>query len=179
MSDLEEKKFSKVNDIVIDDRDNTYSDKLIKVSRVAKVVKGGRRFSFSALVCVGDKNGRIGLGFGKANEVSDAISKATNDAKKEIKKIYISKKKTIPHDVIGVYKGSKVIMRPAAPGTGVIAGGAVRSIMEVLGVTDVLAKVVGSKNQLNVAKATFNALSSLKNIKEIAKRRGKSITDLF
>ncbi|OHD14124.1 MAG: 30S ribosomal protein S5 [Spirochaetes bacterium GWD1_27_9] len=164
---------------LIEELNDSYNDKLIKISRVAKVVKGGRRFSFSALVAVGDKNGKIGIGFGKANEVADAIVKASNDAKKNINKINLTKKRTIPHEIIGEFKSSKVIMMPAAPGTGVIAGGAVRSIMEVLGVTDILAKVMGSKNQMNVTKATINALLSLKDIKEVAKRRGKKITDLF
>ena len=155
------------------------SDKVIKLSRVAKVVKGGRRFSFSALVAVGDKNGKVGLGFGKANEVADAIAKATNNAKKNMVNISLTKKKTIPHEIIGVYKTSKVIMRPAAPGTGVIAGGAVRSIMEVVGITDVLSKILGSKNQLNVAKATMAGLMKLRDIKTVAKARGKNIIDLF
>jgi len=156
-----------------------FIEKVIKLSRVAKVVKGGRRFSFSALVAVSDKNGRIGIGFGKANEVTDAIAKASSDAKKNIKKVYLTKKKTIPHEIISEFKGSKVIMRPAAPGTGVIAGGAVRALMEAVGVTDVLSKVIGSKNQTNVCKACVKALLSLKNMKVIAKRRGKKLSDLF
>ncbi len=159
--------------------DSNISDKVIKLSRVAKVVKGGRRFSFSALVAVGDKAGRVSLGFGKANEVADAIAKATNNAKKNMVSVYLTKKKTIPHEVIGKYKTSKVIMRPAIPGTGIIAGGAVRSIMEVVGITDVLAKILGSKNQLNVAKATLDALTKLRNIKLVAKARGKKLIDLF
>lgn len=177
MSDLEAKNFKE--ETVSEQSQEVFEEKLIKVSRVAKVVKGGRRFSFSALVAVGDKNGKIGIGFGKANEVTDAITKAGNDAKKCILKVNLTKKKTIPHEIIGRYKSSKVIMRPAAPGTGVIAGGAVRSVMEVIGVTDVLAKVQGSKNQLNVTKAAIDAMLSLKNIKEVAKRRGKKMNDLF
>jgi len=166
-------------EIESEEMDNTLNEKVIKLSRVAKVVKGGRRFSFSALVAVGDKSGKVGIGFGKANEVSDAISKATQNAKKNMVSVYLSKKKTIPHEIIGKFKTSKVIMRPAAPGTGVIAGGAVRSVMEVVGVTDVLAKVIGSKNQLNVTKATMDALLNLKNIKKVAKLRGKNIIELF
>jgi len=177
MSDFE-KKTILVDEIVPESNDN-FSEKMIKLNRVAKVVKGGRRFSFSALVAVGDKNGRVGIGFGKANEVADAITKAGNDAKKNINKVFITKKKTIPHEIIGEYKSSRVIMRPAAPGTGVIAGGAVRALMEVCGISDVLAKVVGSKNQLNVTKAALDALVSLRNIKDVAKRRGKKMTDLF
>lgn len=177
MGDFDNKNLEIEN--VTEEIDSNLSDKVIKLSRVAKVVKGGRRFSFSALVAVGDKAGKVGLGFGKANEVSDAIAKATNNAKKNMITVYLTKKKTIPHEVIGKYKTSKVIMRPATPGTGVIAGGAVRAIMEVVGVTDVLAKILGSKNQLNVAKATLDALTKLRNIKVVAKLRGKNITDLF
>ena len=120
-----------------------YKEAIVNLSRVAKVVKGGRRFSFSVLVAVGDEDGNIGLGFGKANETSDAISKATSDARKNMKSIKLTKTRTLPHEIIGRFKGSKVIMRPARPGTGVIAGGAVRSIMDVVGVHNVLAKVVG------------------------------------
>lgn len=156
-----------------------YQERVIQLNRVAKVVKGGRRFSFSALVTVGDQSGNVGVGFGKANEVTDAISKASQNAKKNIKKIFLTRKKTVPHEVIGRYKGSKVIIRPATPGTGIIAGGAVRSIMDVSGVHDVLAKVVGSKNKLNVTKATMDGLEALRNIKNVADRRGKKMTDLF
>ncbi len=167
---------------IIDDFDKSesaFEEKIVKLSRVAKVVKGGRRFSFSALVAVGDKNCNVGIGFGKANEVSDAISKASQNAKKNIVKIHLNKNKTIPHEIIGVFKTSKVVMRPASSGTGVIAGGAVRMMMEVCGVTDVLTKVIGSKNQLNVAKATLNGLMELMNIKDVAKSRGKKMTELF
>lgn len=156
-----------------------YKEAIVNLSRVAKVVKGGRRFSFSVLVAVGDEDGNIGLGFGKANETSDAISKATSDARKNMKSIKLTKTRTLPHEIIGRFKGSKVIMRPARPGTGVIAGGAVRSIMDVVGVHNVLAKVVGSKNQINVSKATLDGLSRLMTVKEVAKRRGKSIQDIF
>lgn len=156
-----------------------YTEKIIKLSRVAKVVKGGRRFSFAAMVAVGDQKGNIGIGYGKANEVSDSISKANQNARKFFKKVNLDDNRTIPHDTIGIFKKCKVVMRPAAPGTGVIAGGAVRMIMECVGIKDVLTKIIGSKNQLNVAKATYNGLLSLKNLKEIANKRGKKITDLF
>lgn len=156
-----------------------YKEAIVNLSRVAKVVKGGRRFSFSVLVAVGDEEGNIGLGFGKANETSDAIAKATSDARKNMKSIKLTKTRTLPHEIIGRFKGSKVIMRPARPGTGVIAGGAVRSIMDVVGVHNVLAKVVGSKNQINVSKATLDGLYRLMTVKEVAKRRGKSIQDIF
>ncbi len=159
--------------------DAGYEEKIVKLSRVAKVVKGGRRFSFSALVAVGDKQGNVGIGFGKANEVSDAISKASQNAKKNFVKINLTKNKTIPHEIIGVFKTSRVVMRPASSGTGVIAGGAVRMMMEVCGVSDILTKVIGSKNQLNVAKATLNGLMELRNIKTVAKSRGKKMTELF
>ena len=138
-----------------DEYQETFKDKLIKLNRVAKVVKGGRRFSFSALVVVGDMNGRVGLGFGKANEVADSIAKGNQNARKNLKSINLTKRKTIPHETMGVYKSCKVVMRPASPGTGVIAGGAVRSIMEAAGVHDILTKILGSKNQLNVSKAAL------------------------
>ena len=159
--------------------EDSFVEKVVKLSRVAKVVKGGRRFSFSALVAVGDKNSKVGLGFGKANEVADSISKANQQAKKDMKKVYLTKRRTIPHETIGKFKSSTVIMRPATPGTGVIAGGAVRMIMEAVGVHDVLTKVIGSKNQLNVAKATLNGLLSLRNIKNVASFRGKKMLELF
>jgi len=162
-----------------DEIQEDYTEKLIKLNRVAKVVKGGRRFSFSALVVVGDGKGKVGLGFGKANEVSDSIQKATQSAKKSLVDINLTKRKTIPHETMGIFKSSKVVMRPASEGTGVIAGGAVRSIMEAAGVHDILTKILGSKNQLNVAKAAYNGLLSLKNVKDIAAKRGKKMVDLF
>ncbi len=163
----------------IEELTESFNEKLIKLNRVAKVVKGGRRFSFSALVAVGDMNGKVGIGFGKANEVADAISKANQHAKKNMISVNLSKRKTIPHDIIGIFKSSKVVMKPASPGTGVIAGGAVRSIMECAGIHDVLTKILGSKNQLNVAKAAFEGLKLLKNIKEVAEKRGKKMMELF
>jgi small subunit ribosomal protein S5 len=170
---------SDVKEFIESENLQNFIEKIVKISRVAKVVKGGRRFSFSALVAVGDGNGKAGLGYGKANEVSDAISKATQQAVKYMDKIKLTKHKTLPHEIIGKYKSSKVVMRPAAPGTGVIAGGAVRAIMEVVGVKDCLTKILGSKNQLNVAKAALNGLMSLRDIKEVASRRGKKMIDLF
>ena len=181
MGDFQEKFQDKniVYDLPKEDGHSNFSEKLVTLGRVTKVVKGGRRFSFSALVVIGDKNGKVGLGFGKANEVSDAVSKAANDAKKTIRKVVLTKRRTIPHEIIGRFKGSIVVMRPAAPGTGVIAGGAVRSVMEVVGVTDVLAKVLGSKNKTNVSKACLEGLYALKNIRDVAKKRDKNVTDLF
>lgn len=175
MSNLEERTDSESKEFV---KDNLI-EKVIKLSRVAKVVKGGRRFSFSALVAVGDGNGSVGLGFGKANEVADAIGKATQGARKNLVKISLTKRMTIPYETIGQFKSSRVVMRPASPGTGVIAGGAVRAIMEAAGIKDVLTKILGSKNQMNVAKAAYGALVEIKNIKDIAKKRGKKMIDLF
>jgi small subunit ribosomal protein S5 len=153
-------------------------EKLISLNRVAKVVKGGRRFSFSALVVVGDKNGKVGYGFGKANDVSEAIRKGVEKAKKN-SIIIPRKKETLPHQYIGRFKSAKVILKPAAPGTGIIAGGAVRAIMEAGGVSDILAKSMGSRNHINTVKAVFNGLSNMLNAKSMAKNRGKSLIDLW
>ncbi|TFE65625.1 30S ribosomal protein S5 [Candidatus Methylacidiphilum fumarolicum] len=149
-------------------------DRVIYVNRCAKVVKGGRRYSFGALVVVGDRAGQIGLGFGKANEVTDAVKKATENARKNMEQI-MRTGDTIPHEVIGEFSGGRVLLKPASPGTGIIAGVTVRSILEAAGIKDVLTKSLGSKNPYNVAKATFKALAQLKSRDEVFQRRGKEI----
>ncbi|MGD0591349.1 MAG: 30S ribosomal protein S5 [Bacteroidota bacterium] len=153
-------------------------ERLVNVNRVAKVVKGGRRFSFNAIVVVGDGNGHIGVGLGKANEVQDAIAKGTDDAKKSLVFVPIVKG-TIPHSVIGKFGAGKVMLKPAAPGTGLIAGGGVRAVLEMAGVKDVLTKQMGSPNSHNVVKATMQALLNLSDARMIAERRGITIQELF
>jgi small subunit ribosomal protein S5 len=153
-------------------------ERLVSVNRVAKVVKGGRRFSFNAIVVVGDSNGHVGIGLGKANEVQDAIAKGTDDAKKNLHFVNIFKG-TIPHAVIGKFGAGKVMLKPAAPGTGLIAGGGVRAILEMAGVKDVLTKQMGSANSHNVVKATMQALLNLSDARTIASRRGVAIQELF
>lgn len=153
-------------------------EKLIKLNRVAKVVKGGRRFSFSALVVVGYGDGRVGYGFGKANDVTDAIRKATDKAKAHLITVPL-KGNTIPHEMLGKYKSASVLIRPAVPGTGVIAGGAVRAVADAAGIKDMLSKSLGSKNSINTVKATFDAFEHLFNAREIAANRGKSLKEMW
>lgn len=141
-------------------------ERVVHVNRCSKVVKGGRRFSFSALVVAGDRSGRVGYALGKANEVADAIRKATEMARRNMFPITL-KDKTIPHDVIGAFAGARVLLKPASPGTGVIAGGAARAVLDLAGVRDILAKSLGSSNQLNVTKATIRALESLRSREQI------------
>lgn len=153
-------------------------DKLVAVNRVAKVVKGGRRFSFNAIVAVGDGNGHVGIGLGKSNEVTDAVTKATDDAKRNIRAVPVQKG-TIPHLVNGKYGAGKVMLKPASPGTGLIAGGGVRAVLELAGVQDILTKSQGSSNPHNLVKATMDALEQLSDASAIAERRGVSLNKVY
>ncbi|MCI1207923.1 MAG: 30S ribosomal protein S5 [Treponema sp.] len=155
-----------------------FVEKLVKLNRTAKVVKGGRRFSFAALTVVGDQKGRVGYGFGKANDVTEAIKKSIDRAKRNLVVMPV-KNGTIPHEIIGKYKSSSVLLKPACSGTGVIAGGAIRDIMDAAGATDVLSKSLGSSTAVNVVRATFDAIEHLMDAGKIAQNRGKSLNELW
>ncbi len=169
---------STANAKTIKSSDIELKERVVSINRVAKVTKGGRTFSFSALVVVGDGNGVVGYGLGKANEVTDSISKGIDDAKKNLFKVPILKG-TVPHDQLGKYGGGRVFLKPAAHGTGVIAGGAMRAVLESAGVTDVLAKSKGSSNPHNVVKATIDALVNMRDAYTIAQQRGMSLKRVF
>lgn len=157
---------------------NELQERLVKLNRVTKVLKGGRAFSFSALAVVGDMKGNIGFGLGKASDASEAIKKAMEKAKKNMIHVPL-KKNTLPHEVIGNFKSASVLIKPACEGTGIIAGGCVRVIMDVLGVQDILCKSLGSKNNINILRATFNGLASEMDARVVAKNRGKNINEMW
>ena len=155
-----------------------YEEEIINIGRVTKVTKGGRHFRFAATVAVGDRNGKVGIGTGKANEVPDAIKKAVAVATKNVTRVSIVDNRTIPHEAIGVRGASKVMLKPAFEGTGVKAGGPVRAVLELAGVKDVLSKSLGSNTKINMAYATLNALKSQRTIEEVAALRGKKVEEI-
>ena len=155
-----------------------FEERVVTINRVTKVVKGGRRYRFAALVVIGDKKGNVGFGTGKANEVPDAIKKAVENAKKNM--ITVSTvKTTIPHEVTGVYGAGRVVLRPASAGTGVVAGGPVRAVVELAGISDILSKSLGSATPINVIRATIEGLKSLETVEQVAARRGKTVEEIL
>jgi small subunit ribosomal protein S5 len=162
-----------------EERDNEFVDKLVHINRVAKVVKGGRRFGFAALVVVGDQRGRVGYGHGKAREVPEAIRKATDEAKKSLIRVPLKDGRTLHHEVRGHHGAGKVIVRPAPAGTGVIAGGPLRAVFEALGVGDVVCKSMGSSNPYNMVRAIFDGLMNQQSPRMVAQRRGRSVAEII
>ena len=157
---------------------NELSEHLVTINRVAKVVKGGRRFGFAAIMIVGDNKGRVGIGTGKAKEVPEAVRKATENAKTKMVRVHLKENRTIHHDIIGRFGAGKVILRSASPGTGIIAGGPMRALFESLGIKDVVAKSTGTSNPHNMLKATFNAFKMSESPKSVASKRSKKISDI-
>ena len=163
---------------MMDNDNKEFSEHLVTINRVAKVVKGGRRFGFAAIMIVGDNKGRVGYGTGKAKEVPEAVRKATEDAKTKMVRVHLKDNRTLHHDVIGRFGAGKVILRSAAPGTGIIAGGPMRALFESLGIKDVVAKSTGTSNPHNMLKATFNAFSRSESPKSIAAKRSKKVSEI-
>ena len=162
-----------------DERDSEFIDRLVFINRVSTVVKGGRRFSFAALVVVGDQKGHVGFGHGKAREVPEAIKKATDAAKASLVKVPLKEGRTLHHDIEGRHGAGKVILRTAPPGTGIIAGGPMRAVFEVLGIQDVVAKSIGSSNPYNMVRATVKALAKINSPRQVAARRGKKVNEVI
>jgi len=162
-----------------DNRDGEFLDKLVHINRVAKVVKGGKRFGFAALVVVGDQKGRVGFGHGKAREVPEAVRKATEGAKRSLIRVPLREGRTLHHDVDGRWGAGKVVLRSAPPGTGIIAGGPMRAVFESLGMQDVVAKSKGSSNPYNMVRATFDALKKQASPRSVAARRGRKVSDVL
>ena len=164
---------------MIDNEIKEFSERLVTINRVAKVVKGGRRFGFAAIMIVGDNKGRVGYGTGKAKEVPEAVRKATEDAKTKMVRVHLKDNRTLHHDVVGRFGAGKVILRSASPGTGIIAGGPMRALFESLGIKDVVAKSTGTSNPHNMLKATFDAFKKSESPKSIASKRSKKISEVI
>ena len=164
---------------MIDNDNKEFSERLVTINRVAKVVKGGRRFGFAAIMIVGDNKGRVGYGTGKAKEVPEAVRKATEDAKTKMVRVHLKDNRTLHHDVVGRFGAGKVILRSASPGTGIIAGGPMRALFESLGIKDVVAKSTGTSNPHNMLKATFDAFKKSESPKSIASKRSKKVSEII